>query len=230
MRDFASCCIDTSDGVCAALNALADLNACGYAVANLPYLAAGLGFCRRASLPGTLLFLGECGEYELLFTVRPERDEAFLIEARNWAAGSTGSGQLQQPAGSCVRMAARLTWNPGAARRATLIRRRNTSKLWADGWTGSRPLVEKPTCQGGAENGASSGHHRPRPGHQRGHRQRGFLPPGMDPALQSPAGPPSFHPHLCPSLPLVCAVAGSFRSPRMASACRTKTSCKRPTG
>jgi thiamine-monophosphate kinase len=82
MREFASCCIDTSDGVCAALNALADLNACGYAAANLPYLAPGLGFCRRASLPGTLLFLGECGEYELLFTIRPEREEAFLIEAR----------------------------------------------------------------------------------------------------------------------------------------------------
>ena len=82
MRDFASCCIDTSDGACAALNALADLNACGYAVAELPYLRAGLGFCRRASLPDELLFLGECGEYELLFTVRPERDEAFDIEAR----------------------------------------------------------------------------------------------------------------------------------------------------
>ena len=82
MRKFAACCMDTSDGVCAALNALADLNACGYAVADLPYLASGLEFCRRASLPGALLFLGECGEYELLFTIRPEREEAFLIEAQ----------------------------------------------------------------------------------------------------------------------------------------------------
>lgn len=82
IRVFASCCIDTSDGVCAALNALADLNACGYAVANLPYLASGLGFCRSASLPRTLLFLGECGEYELLFTIQPDREEPFLIEAR----------------------------------------------------------------------------------------------------------------------------------------------------
>jgi thiamine-monophosphate kinase len=82
VRDFASCCIDTSDGVCAALNAIADLNGCGYVVAELPYLRAGLGFCRRASLPEELLFLGECGEYELLFTVRRERDEAFLVQAR----------------------------------------------------------------------------------------------------------------------------------------------------
>ena len=82
VRDFASCCIDTSDGVCAALNALADLNDCGYAIENLPYLASGLDFCRRAALPRTLLFLGECGEYELLFTIRPDREEAFLIQAR----------------------------------------------------------------------------------------------------------------------------------------------------
>ena len=82
MKDFASCCIDTSDGVCAALNALADLNTCGCAVANLPYLASGLDFCRRTALPRTLLFLGECGEYELLFTIRPDREEAFLREAR----------------------------------------------------------------------------------------------------------------------------------------------------
>ncbi len=82
MRDFACCCIDTSDGVCAALNALADLNTCGYAVANLPYLGRGLDFCRGASLPATLLFLAECGEYELLFTIRPDREEQFLNEAR----------------------------------------------------------------------------------------------------------------------------------------------------
>jgi thiamine-monophosphate kinase len=82
MRRYASACIDTSDGVWAALNALADLNGCGYAVADLPYLAGGLDLCRKVSLPKTLLFLGECGEYELLFTLRPEREEAFVAAAR----------------------------------------------------------------------------------------------------------------------------------------------------
>jgi thiamine-monophosphate kinase len=82
LSNYASCGIDTSDGVCAALHSIADLNACGYAVANLPYFPAGLDFCRRASLPATLLFLGECGEYELLFTIRPDREASFLAEAR----------------------------------------------------------------------------------------------------------------------------------------------------
>ena len=34
------------------------------------------------SLPVVLLFLGECGEYELLFTVRPENEKEFLQKAR----------------------------------------------------------------------------------------------------------------------------------------------------
>ena len=82
IKGFASACIDTSDGVWAGLNALGDLNGCGYALANLPYLPAGLDFSARASLPRGLLFLGECGEYELLFTVRPEREAALVVAAR----------------------------------------------------------------------------------------------------------------------------------------------------
>ena len=74
MRKHASACIDTSDGVCAALNTLADLNGCGYAVADLPYLSAGLRLCEQLLLPKTLLFLGEGGEYELLFTVKAENE------------------------------------------------------------------------------------------------------------------------------------------------------------
>ena len=82
MRRYGSCCMDTSDGVCAALQTIADLNGCGYEISDLPYLPAALGFCRNASLPAALLFLGECGEYELLFTVRPDRETHFLAEAR----------------------------------------------------------------------------------------------------------------------------------------------------
>jgi thiamine-monophosphate kinase len=82
LRSYASCCMDTSDGVCAALQTIADLNGCGYAISGLPYLPAALGFCRNASLPAASLFLGECGEYELLFTVRPDREGSFLADAR----------------------------------------------------------------------------------------------------------------------------------------------------
>jgi thiamine-monophosphate kinase len=82
MRKYASACIDTSDGVWAALNTLADLNGCGYVVADLPYFAPAVQLCQHVSLPKTLLFLGESGEYELLFTLRPEQEPLFLAEAQ----------------------------------------------------------------------------------------------------------------------------------------------------
>jgi thiamine-monophosphate kinase len=82
LRRYASCCMDTSDGVCAALQTIADLNGCGYLISDLPYLPTALQFCREASLPAQSLFLGECGEYELLATVRPDREAAFLADAQ----------------------------------------------------------------------------------------------------------------------------------------------------
>ncbi len=94
MRKHASACIDTSDGVWAGLNALADLNRCGYVVADLPYLGAGLSVLKRAGLPKTLLFLGGCGEYELLFTIRKEREEAFRAEAQACGCGFFRLGEI----------------------------------------------------------------------------------------------------------------------------------------
>jgi thiamine-monophosphate kinase len=83
VRKHAAACMDTSDGVCAALNTLADLNGCGYTVENLPYLPAGAQHLEHAGLPRTLLFLGECGEYELLFAVQPQQEARLLAEARS---------------------------------------------------------------------------------------------------------------------------------------------------
>lgn len=89
MRRFASCCIDTSDGVWSALNSIAELNGCGYAVRDVPYSTSGTEFCQAAGLSTRLLFLGECGEYELLFAVRPEINGQFLR-----AAGEAGCAFL----------------------------------------------------------------------------------------------------------------------------------------
>ena len=82
MRRHASACIDTSDGVWSGLNCLGDLNGCGYEVADLPYHPAAVRVCEAVALPRIVLFLGECGEYELLFTVRPELEGSLLAEAR----------------------------------------------------------------------------------------------------------------------------------------------------
>lgn len=79
---WASCCIDTSDGVFAAINTLAALNGVGYRVARLPYHDAVNALCSLLRVPREILFLGECGEYELLFAVPPARDASFLDAAK----------------------------------------------------------------------------------------------------------------------------------------------------
>lgn len=79
---WASCCIDTSDGVYNALNTLAGINGLGYEIENLPYLPESKLLCQLLNVPKEAFFMGECGEYELLFSVPPENNKAFLKIAR----------------------------------------------------------------------------------------------------------------------------------------------------
>jgi thiamine-monophosphate kinase len=83
IKDFASTCIDTSDGVWNALSTIADLNGCGYEIDLLPYCRTGLLLAKATSLPPLLLFLGECGEYELLCTVPAGQEQAFCAAAQD---------------------------------------------------------------------------------------------------------------------------------------------------
>jgi thiamine-monophosphate kinase len=80
VRKYATACIDSSDGVFLALNSLADLNECGYRIDNLPYIRKGEWGARLLQLPVELLFSGECGEYELLFTINPTAEAALMRE------------------------------------------------------------------------------------------------------------------------------------------------------
>jgi thiamine-monophosphate kinase len=82
MRRYASSCIDTSDGVWKAISCLADINGCGYAIDHLPYHRAGALLAKAVSLPPIMLFLGECGEYELLFTAPADSEREFNREAK----------------------------------------------------------------------------------------------------------------------------------------------------
>jgi thiamine-monophosphate kinase len=82
IRDWATCCIDTSDGVLIALNTLSRLNGLGYTIQNLPYHYATTMLCRLLRIPKELFFMGECGEYELLFAISPEDEQDFLEEAQ----------------------------------------------------------------------------------------------------------------------------------------------------
>ena len=82
IRDIAHCCIDTSDGTLKALQTVAELNGTGFILSNLPYTPEGLMATRLLGKPKELLFMGESGEYELLFTVSPEIEAVLLDKAK----------------------------------------------------------------------------------------------------------------------------------------------------
>lgn len=80
LREFASCCIDTSDGVFASLDILARLNNCGVEFTDRPSLYAEpvQALALRSGLPLWLFAAAEHGEFELLFSVAPAREREFL--------------------------------------------------------------------------------------------------------------------------------------------------------
>ena len=81
IKTFANACIDTSDGVFNGINSIAEISGTGYELRDLPYIKAGSIAATVFSIPKSLLFLCECGEYELLFTVAKEKETEFMEEA-----------------------------------------------------------------------------------------------------------------------------------------------------
>ncbi len=79
---FASACIDSSDGLYQAVRTLAEVNQLGFILHDPPLLPEGRELCGMMHLPDTLLILGECGEYELVFTVPPGQESDMLSAAQ----------------------------------------------------------------------------------------------------------------------------------------------------
>jgi thiamine-monophosphate kinase len=96
IKQYASCCIDSSDGLLSALNTIAEINNVGYRIENVPYAKNALLACKILSKPSSLLFIGECGEYELVFTLKPENEEKFLTEAERQNLGFNKIGNISE--------------------------------------------------------------------------------------------------------------------------------------
>ena len=79
---YASAAIDTSDGLASGIVQLADQSQVGFQIGDIPdHKLAGIA-SRLLRKPLILLALGGCGEYELLFSVPPEREVSLQEEAR----------------------------------------------------------------------------------------------------------------------------------------------------
>lgn len=82
IKEYSKCCIDTSDGVFNALNTISKQSNTGYIIHDIPYIKKGFIVSKLFSLPYELLFLCECGEYELLFSIPKEKEINFFNEAK----------------------------------------------------------------------------------------------------------------------------------------------------
>ncbi len=94
IRQYATACIDSSDGLLNALNTIAEINDVGFTITNIQYLGAGALACKLLGKPKTVMFLGECGEYELVFTVKRSNEKAFCDEVKANRFGITKIGEI----------------------------------------------------------------------------------------------------------------------------------------
>ncbi|HNW99937.1 MAG TPA: AIR synthase related protein [Candidatus Cloacimonadota bacterium] len=80
ISQYATCAIDTSDGVFSALQTISKLNGTGFQINNLHFQKKCTLAANLLQIPELLFFLGECGEYEILFTVSSRNREYLQAE------------------------------------------------------------------------------------------------------------------------------------------------------
>ena len=111
-REYASACMDTSDGALATLDQLMRLNKVGFRIEwrdNCLHEMA-LSVARAGGIPPWVMLAGLHGEFELLFTVPPQKTDSFLkaSSAIGWVPIKLGT-VIAEPCielvdGDCVRL------------------------------------------------------------------------------------------------------------------------------
>ena len=96
INQYATTCIDSSDGIVYALLTIADLNQVGFKLNEPSYIQEGETLCNKLSIPRVLLLLGECGEYELIFTIKEGDLSKFEKEAEQMNLSFSAIGQITE--------------------------------------------------------------------------------------------------------------------------------------
>jgi thiamine-monophosphate kinase len=97
LSKYASCCMDTSDGLIAILDQLMRLNNVGFELNNYWQNIIdddALEFSKNLNLPPWLLFAGQHGEFELIFTIPNELENSFLAEALKYELNPIELGRV----------------------------------------------------------------------------------------------------------------------------------------
>jgi thiamine-monophosphate kinase len=99
LRDFATCCMDSSDGLLATLDQLMRINNTGFSIdcAWDRLLAPEVSrLCQATGTPSWSMAAGPHGEFELVATVSPAREAAFLAAARTQGMSFVRLGRVAE--------------------------------------------------------------------------------------------------------------------------------------
>ena len=99
IRNYATCCMDTSDGLLTTLDQLMRLNGFGCAIdCDWSTILAPevLEFCNRTGTPHWFMTAGPHGEFELVFTVPKERVKPFRAEVQVEGINALQLGRVQE--------------------------------------------------------------------------------------------------------------------------------------
>lgn len=106
IREFASCCMDTSDGVIHTVDTLLRLNRCQiilYDEWKRILHPIALQVCRAQNLPPWLTLAAVHGEFELCFTVNPKDEGMFLKRANEEGWSPVLIGEVRSGQGLSIR-------------------------------------------------------------------------------------------------------------------------------
>jgi thiamine-monophosphate kinase len=99
IRNHATCCMDTSDGLLATLDQLMRINNLGFAIEcdwKRILVPEAIELCRQAGIPLWTMAAGPHGEFALLFTIPRKRQESFLREASSCAFDPIYLGRVKE--------------------------------------------------------------------------------------------------------------------------------------
>ncbi len=111
IRKFASSAMDTSDGLIHTVDTLMRLNRCRFLIEtrwDKTLHPAALEICRAQNLPPWLALAAVHGEFELCFTIRPDKQKALHAEAKRSGWAPIEIGEVTEGEGVSLRAADKL--------------------------------------------------------------------------------------------------------------------------
>ena len=106
IRNYANCCMDTSDGVLHTVDTLMRLNGLQFVLYdNWERIVHPMAsrITRLKKIPPWLVLAGIHGEYELIFTVSPQEEKEFLEAAKSIGWTPIQIGEVNEGVGVCVK-------------------------------------------------------------------------------------------------------------------------------